>query len=319
MSNLEEDWQEPYYFFEQDWHSWEQLRETFEWRVPSRINIAKYLCDRHANQKNRVAVFYEDESGREGTLTYWQLKNYSNQLANFLEKRGVGFGDRVGVCLPQKPETLIAHLGIWKLGAVSVPLSVLFGSEGLAYRLRDSETEALVVDESNLGTVRAIRERVPTLDSTLIVGDEEPEEAEREFWKALREQGREREFAETRAEDDLMIFYTSGTTGDPKGVVHAHRMPLGHLPAFVCMFGRGGLRPERNQGQSSNRFRRRRPRPPLARSGERCCRHVSSIPHRDKVRRGGANSRYSRSCSPVPLPAERGLNGSIADALPGRE
>lgn len=239
-----EDWQRPYYFFEREWESWEHLREEFEWQVPDRLNIAHYLCDRHADRKNLVAVFYEDETGREGTLTYWQMKQYSNQLANFLADRGVGYGDRVAVCVPQKPETPISHLAAWKLGAVSVPLSVLFGSEGMAYRLQDSETKAIVVDESNLETVRSIRDRVSTLETVLVVGESETNKDEKPFWSTLQQEDRERELADTRAEDEMMIFYTSGTTGDPKGVVHAHRMPLGHLPAFVCMFGAGEIRPE---------------------------------------------------------------------------
>jgi len=110
-----------YHFYEDDWDSYEQLHEAFEWDVPDRFNMATYLCDRWADDKSRVALFAADAAGTEETYTFWQMRNVTNRLANYLRAQGVEEGDRVGVNAPQRPETVFAHLAAWKLGAMSVP------------------------------------------------------------------------------------------------------------------------------------------------------------------------------------------------------
>ncbi|OLZ39352.1 AMP-dependent synthetase [Natrinema saccharevitans] len=228
-----------YHFYEDDWDSYEQLREAFEWDVPDRFNMATYLCDRWADDKSRVALFAEDASGTEETYTFWQLRNVTNRLANYLRAQGVEEGDRVGVNAPQRPETVFAHLAAWKLGAMSVPLSTLFGPDAIEYRLHDCDAVAAVVDESNIENVREARESLPNLETTLTVGDVTPDGAagEAAFWDAIEDHSREFDTVETDAEDDAILIYTSGTTGDPKGVRHAQRLILGHLPLFVTTFG----------------------------------------------------------------------------------
>ncbi len=225
-----------YHFHEQEWESYDALRDAFEWEVPDRFNMATYLCDRWADDKGRVALFSEDESGRSRTFTYWQLRNASNRLANYLVDRGVERGDRIGVNAPQKPENVVAHLAAWKLGAVSIPLSTLFGTDALSYRLDDSESVACVVDESNVDTLREIRDDVESLDTVLTIDVDDPDDDEADLWEAIAEYPRDFDVVDTEAEDDSMIIYTSGTTGDPKGVLHAHRIILGHLPLFLTTF-----------------------------------------------------------------------------------
>lgn len=228
-----------YHFYEDDWGSYEQLREAFEWEVPDRFNMATYLCDRWADDKSRVALFAEDASGTEVTYTFWQMRNVTNRLANYLRAQGVEAGDRVGVNAPQRPETVFAHLAAWKLGAMSVPLSTLFGPDAVEYRLDDCDAVAAVVDESNIENFREARASLSDLETTLTVGDVTPDEAagEAAFWNAIDDHSREFDTVETAAEDDAILIYTSGTTGDPKGVRHAHRLVLGHLPLFVTTFG----------------------------------------------------------------------------------
>ena len=228
-----------YHFYEDDWESYEALREAFEWEVPERFNMATYLCDRWAEDKSRVALFSEAADGTTGTYTFWQLRNVTNELANYLRAQGVERGDRVGVNAPQCPETVIAHVAAWKLGAMSVPLSTLFGPDAIEYRLDDCDAVAAVVDESNIGNFREARASLPGLDTTLTVGDVTPDESagEADLWDAIADHSREFETVDTHAEDDAVLIYTSGTTGDPKGVRHAQRMLLGHLPLFVTTFG----------------------------------------------------------------------------------
>ncbi len=224
-----------YHFHEESWDSYDALRSDFEWQIPDQFNIADYTCDRWADDKGRVAVF-ESQYGDQDTYTFWQLRNATNRLANHLRSKGVERGDRVGINAPQRVETLISHIACWKLGAVSVPLSTLFGPEALSYRLSDADAVAAVVDESNVEDFREVRDETVSADSTLVVGDVEPEAGEANFWSAIESEPRTFDVVETDAEDDAIIIYTSGTTGEPKGVRHAHRMLLGHLPLFVTTF-----------------------------------------------------------------------------------
>jgi len=239
---------ETYRFHEREWESYDELYEAFEWEVPETFNMATYLCDRWANtgdggestDDGRIALFAESEAGERETYTFEELRRAANGLADFLAARGVSRGDRVGVNVPQKPETVIAHLAAWKLGAVSVPLSTLFGPDALSYRLDDSGAIACVVDASNVDTLREVRGGLEPLE-TVVTVDAAPEDGETGFAEAIdtgKGQSGERavETVATDAEEDAIIIYTSGTTGDPKGVRHAHRVLLGHLPLFLTTF-----------------------------------------------------------------------------------
>jgi acetyl-CoA synthetase len=229
---VERDRLEAYHFYEHEWDSYEQLRREFEWEVPERFNTATYICDRWADDRSKVALFANDADGNERTYTFWQLRNLTNKLANYLRAQGVERGDRVGVNLPQKPETLIAHVAIWKLGAVSVPLSTLFGTEAVRYRLADAGAKACIVDAANANPLRDVRSDLDDLGAVVVVGDDHRAD-EAGFWDVLETASREFDVVDTRAEDDAIIIYTSGTTGDPKGVRHAHRVLLGNVPMFV--------------------------------------------------------------------------------------
>ncbi|WP_255195735.1 acyl-CoA synthetase [Halorarius litoreus] len=231
-----------YHFYEQECGSYDDLCATFEWEVPERFNMAAYVCDRWADDEERVALHALDADGDEATYTYADLAAVTNRLANYLRAQGVERGDRVGVNAPQCPETVFAHVACWKLGAVSVPLSTLFGPDAVGYRLADADAVAVVVDESNVENVREARASLDALDTTLTVGavDDHPDEVD--LWDAIDEYSDEFETVDTDAEADAIIIYTSGTTGDPKGVRHAHRMLLGHLPLFLTTFGNMELR-----------------------------------------------------------------------------
>lgn len=226
---------ENYHFYEDDWDSYESLYKSFSWQVPAEFNMADYICGRWANEKNTVAIFDEDADGNENAYTYWQIDQMAKSLANHLSVQGVDKGDRVAVQSPQRPETAIAHIAIWKLGAVSVPLSTLFGPDAIHHRVNDAEATATIVDTSALEEHR--RANLKDLVTTLVIdsnGDLEP--GERDFRETIEKADAEFESRTTASEDPAVIMYTSGTTGAPKGAVLPHRSLLGNLPLYTISF-----------------------------------------------------------------------------------
>jgi len=220
-----------YQLHEEEWESYDRLYEAFEWEYPDELNTAEYVCDRWADDKGRVAIFTENAAGEERTYTFRQLRNRSNQLANYLEDQGIDLGDRVAINLPQTPEAMIAYLAIWKLGAISVALSTLYGRNAVRFRLKDSGAKAAIVHESNYENYRDARGCLD-IQTTLAVGDVTDGESV-DFRTAINDSSRSFETVATTPNDDAMMFYTSGTTGDPKGVLHGHRLLLGMLPTFI--------------------------------------------------------------------------------------
>src|SRR5215831_7016320 len=140
-----------------------EIYEAFRWEVPQRFNIAEACCRRHARDPSRVALHWEDEEGATSTHTFGWLLEHANRLSNALAGLGVKRGDRVGIILPQRPETAIAHIACYQMGAVAMPLSILFGPEALEYRMRDSGAVAAFVDAASLANLAQVRERLPEL------------------------------------------------------------------------------------------------------------------------------------------------------------
>jgi acetyl-CoA synthetase len=202
----------------------------FRWAVPAAYNIAVDVCDRHAGDPARVALIYEDEAGRVTEHTFAEFRARSNQLVRVLAAAGLGRGDRVGIVLSQRPETAVAHLAAYKLGAVASPLSTLFGPEALAYRLGDAGAKAVVTDAESLERILAVRPKLPALGLVVVV-DRVDAEGVVDYQRALAAEPQDFHPAPTAAEDPALLMYTSGTTGPPKGALHAHRVLIGHLPA----------------------------------------------------------------------------------------
>lgn len=216
--------------------TYEQARNQFSWDIPDSFNIATDIVSKHADDRGKVALFQDVEDGPDGTHTFWQLDRRSNELANALTERGIERGDRVAIVGTRSDRVMLTHLAVWKIGAISVPLSVLYGPDGLAYRLEDSEPTAVFADSDRFDTVEEATTDVENVE--LIIGyDDAPSIdglATAEFTEL--DDGSTFNAAETDTTDPAMILYTSGTTGEPKGVVQAHQALAGWLPSFQMCF-----------------------------------------------------------------------------------
>jgi acetyl-CoA synthetase len=196
--------------------SYEQACAEHSWRVPERFNIATDVCDRHPRDK--LAMIHEHFSGTVRRLTWGELQDMSNRFANVLTSLGVARGDRVAMLLPPTPETAAAFFGTWKTGAILLSMSVLYGDEGIRHRLTDSQAKVLVTNQANADRMeRALVEHVLILDDDLLTSGSTSFNV-----------------VDTAAEDPGQLYYSSGTTGLAKGILHAHRYILGHEEFVYC-------------------------------------------------------------------------------------
>jgi len=216
-----------------DHRPFDALRATFRWRIPDVFNIGVDVCDKWAREAGRVALL--DVSAEGGaTHTFADLARRSNRWANALQALGVGCGDRVAIVLSQRPEAALAHIATYKLGAIAVPLAVLFGDDALEFRLRDSGARAVVFDSLTAPKLDRIRHRLPDVQHLIAVDEAALDVPGTRAAATLEERGADAFTpAQTRPHDPALIMYTSGTTGPPKGALLPHSALIGHLPAFV--------------------------------------------------------------------------------------
>jgi acetyl-CoA synthetase len=211
-----------------------ELHAAFRWQVPADFNIAEACCGRWARDTpTAVAVRYEHENGGAVSRTYAELQDDANRLANALVRLGVRRGDRVAIVMPQRFETAVSQIAVHQLGAVAVPLSMLFGPDALEYRLNDSEAVVAIVDESAADNLLAARAACPGLRTVLAVGGASGR-GDVDWIAALADESAEFTRRATKADDAAVLIYTSGTTGPPKGAVIPHRALIGNLTGFVC-------------------------------------------------------------------------------------
>ena len=212
--------------------------------MPRHFNIAQLCCARWAHaaaSADRVAVAWECEDGSAGQLTFGQLQSQADRLSHALVRMGVQRGDRVAVVMPQRPQTAVAHMAIYQLGAVAMPLSMLFGPDALAYRLQDSCAVAALADETSIANLLRVRADCPALRTVVAVGGAAGQ-GDIDWQAALGHGGKPFVPCRTRADEAAVLIYTSGTTGPPKGALIAHRALIGNLSGFVCSqnwFGSG--------------------------------------------------------------------------------
>ena len=208
-------------------------RETDPWAgIPSRYNLGQALTrgNVEAGRGDRVCLYWENSAGQTRAYTYAEMDELSSRFASALTRLGVSRGDRVLLRMPNLAEFYIAALAVAKLGGVFVPSSTQFRAVEIEYRLRDSGAVAVVTTTGLAGEVAVAARDVPTLKHLIAVGyaDVPLAAGQLDFWELLESGDAGFKCADTASDDVAFIAYTSGTTGDPKGVVHRHRYPISY-------------------------------------------------------------------------------------------
>jgi len=210
---------------------YDALYRSFRWQIPARYNIGVDVCDRWAEiDPARTAIFNLGADGAVEEVSYGALREASNRLANALAARGIGRGDRIALLLAQGPAVAVSHIAIYKLGAIALPLAMLFGVEAIAYRLADSGARALITNAQGLAKLAAGRDVASGLE--FVWSTDGSADGAEDFHAVLARAASDFTPVATSPDDPALMVYTSGTTGPPKGALHAHRVLLGHLPGI---------------------------------------------------------------------------------------
>ena len=217
------------------------LHQSFAWQVPEYFNMAEVCCRRWAqpgsdNQDTikKVAIYAHKQGVAATSYSYFELQQAADALSHVLTGLGVQRGDRVAIVMPQRFETAVAYIAVLQMGAVAMPLSMLFGPEALEYRLQDSAAVVAIADDSSMTSVRQIRAACPALRTVIGVANAQ---ADVQYEAAIAEQNSANSGfrpVKTKAEEAAILIYTSGTTGPPKGALLPHRALIGNLTGFIC-------------------------------------------------------------------------------------
>lgn len=207
--------------------------DDFEWEIPDRFNIGAACAQAHPADAPAIIVDRGDADPE--VLTFGALSDRALRLVGYLRERGVGVGDRVAVMCAQSAETAVAHMAVYRMGAVTVPLSVKFGPEAALFRMADSGAVAAVFDPECFDRLAGDLAGLPGLTTVLVTGGGVPRAVsggplEVSGFDVVDTREPADALPDTGPDDPALLIYTSGTTGQPKGALHGHRVVLGHLP-----------------------------------------------------------------------------------------
>ncbi|HKA03715.1 MAG TPA: AMP-binding protein, partial [Acidimicrobiales bacterium] len=209
---------------------WKEI-DFHDFAIPDEFNMGVACLDDQDPEATALVIVARDESGT--SYTFGDVKARADRLANGLASLGIRRGDVVAVVNPASLETAVAYMAIFRMGAIVLPLSSLFGPDALSFRLRNGEAKAVIASAANRPKVREALEGV---DVPIIVIGETGEPSEHSFGDLIAGGAPEFTPVVTRAEEPCLLIYTSGTTGDPKGALHAQRFVFGHITAFETVY-----------------------------------------------------------------------------------
>ncbi len=202
------------------------MQHSFGWSVPANFNMAQVCSQRWAAQPDaaqRTAIIEHHTGGAYRTYSFAQLQQAADDLSLRLQAMGVQKGDRVAIVLPQRFETAVAYIAVMQMGAVAMPLSLLFGPDALSYRLNDSAAVVALVDGASIEQVLQVKGECIALREVVRLDASQKRHFENSFVPVI-----------TQADDAAVLIYTSGTTGPPKGALIPQRALIGNLTGFVC-------------------------------------------------------------------------------------
>ncbi len=210
---------------------YDALYRDFSWQIPEDFNIGRAVSDDWAAlDPDRVCLEHFSPDGHHLSLTYGELAGRSSSFANALSALGIGRGDRVALLLPQSFETVISHVAIYKMGAIALPLALLFGVEALEYRLKAAGATAVVTNGFGLERISQIRDSLP--DVRHVISIEGASAGILGFADLVSAYPPVFDIAQSGPDEPALMIFTSGTTGPPKGALHGHRVLAGHIPGM---------------------------------------------------------------------------------------
>ena len=213
------------------------LHTQFRWWVPEVFNMAEVCSRRWAQAEDaaqRIAIYADGPGVHKRSHSYAELQQQANRLSQALTALGVRRGDRVAIIMPQRFETAVAYMAVLQMGAVAMPLSMLFGPEALEYRLNDSEAAVALCDANAIVNLLSVRGVCPGLRHVIGIDVGADALADHDYAELLASQTDQYALVSTLADDPAVLIYTSGTTGNPKGALIPHRALIGNLTGFVC-------------------------------------------------------------------------------------
>lgn len=215
--------------------SYEELWSQIDYKtleIPDHFNLGFACIDDNDPDLRAITIVARDRTAR--SYTFGDVRERASRLANALQARGVARGDVVAVVNPASLETGVAYMALFRAGMIALPISSLFGPDALAYRFRHSGAKAVITSAANASKVR---EALGASDVTvLVISGEGEDPGTGSFEQAIADASAEFTPVDTAAEDPAFLMYTSGTTGDPKGALHAHRIVFGEIPAFEALY-----------------------------------------------------------------------------------
>ncbi|MGD3155884.1 acetate--CoA ligase [Staphylococcus warneri] len=206
---------------------WKSVEQAFSWSKTGKINMAYECIDRHVDEGkgDKIALNYKDDQRHE-SYTFEDMKKYSNKAANVLKNEAdVKKGDRVFIFMSRTPELYFAFLGILKIGAIVGPLFEAFMEKAVADRLENSEAKVIITNKALLP--RIPKDKLPHLEKIVVV-DNDVEEGYVDFNRSFKEASEDFDIEWLNEDDGLILHYTSGSTGQPKGVLHVQKAMLVH-------------------------------------------------------------------------------------------
>jgi acetyl-CoA synthetase len=209
---------------------YEKLYRDFKWEVPEYYNFAFEVIDKWAQDRTKLALVSLDRSSETAYYqTFYELSYLSNRFVNALRGLGIRKGERVLVILESIPEWYAVMIGMFKLGVIPMPGTVLLTSKDIEYRINRAEACMVITDVNHIGRVERVAQNCPTLRHKMVVDGVVQDWLNygEEIQKASSFLQRE-EIEPTRSDDPMLLYFTSGTTGHPKMVLHTHSYAIGH-------------------------------------------------------------------------------------------